>query len=274
MSAKRIGVMAAATFFLALGAFCLARPWRSFAAGSQTVGQNPTPNSAPAQANPSQETPPTPPALPARTQEQNAPGSIYKPAQAVSAADVPYPLQTAAEGIVAFNVSLDAAGAIRKISVLQGVPPLTAAAEQSLRGWKFAAASQDRSAEDSEMLVVFVFRHAVYIASPSRFTPIFPAKETGETRTGFIPPGILSIAYAGYPASTIASGAVVVQANVKPDGSTGNVSVVRDLQGGFGPLAIKAAKHWQFQAALRDGRPVPSKVVIAFVFSSRSLNPF
>jgi len=119
-----------------------------------------------------------------------------------------------------------------------------------------------------------VFRHAVYIANEPPFTPIFPAKESAETRRGFVAPGILSISYAGYPASTIAMGALVVQANVKPDGSVGGVSVVRDLPGGFGPLAIKAAKHWEFQAALRDGRPVPSKVAIAFVFSSRSLNPF
>jgi len=69
-------------------------------------------------------------------------------------------------------------------------------------------------------------------------------------------------------------GAVVVQARVKPDGLTGEVSVVRKLSGGFGPLAIDAAKHWKFQPASREGKPVPSNVAIAFVFSSRALNPF
>jgi hypothetical protein len=163
---------------------------------------------------------------------------------------------------------------VSKTTVLQNVPPFTAAAEQSLRNWKFAAASQERQPEDSEMLVAFVFRHAVYIANEPPFTPIFPAKEAGEARRGFIPSGILSMAYAGYPANTIAMGAVVVQVNVRPDGSAGAVSVVRDLEGGFAPLAIKAAKHWRFQAALREDKPVPSKVAIAFVFSSRALNPF
>jgi hypothetical protein len=274
MNGKQIGVIAAASFFLASGVLlCLGRPSRALAAGWPMAGQNPTSNSKTAQPNPaqpnqSQEAPP------ARTQDQNAARSAYKPARAVSAADVQFPFQTAADGTVVFSISLDARGEIKKISVLQDVPPFTAVAEQSLRGWKFAAASQDDKPEDSEMLVAFVFRHAVPIANEPPFTPIFPTKESGETRRGFIPPGILSIAYAGYPASTIAMGAVVVQANVNANGSTGKVSVVRDLQGGFAPLAITAAKHWQFQAALRDGRPVPSKVAIAFVFSSRALNPF
>lgn len=258
MNAKRIGVIATANlFFAAAVLFCLARPSPALAGGSPAAGQNQ-----------SQQTPP------ARAQDRNATRNPYKPARALSAEDVQFPFQTTADGVVIFKVSLDSGGQIRKTTVLQDVPPFTAAAEQSLRDWKFAPASQYRRPEDSEMLVAFVFRHAVYIADEPPFTPIFPAKESGEARRAFIPAGILYMAYAGYPASTIAMGAVVVQANVRPDGSTGAIGVVRDLEGGFAPLAIRAAKHWEFQAALRDGQPVPSKVAIAFVFSSRSLNPF
>jgi len=49
---------------------------------------------------------------------------------------------------------------------------------------------------------------------------------------------------------------------------------VREVAGGFAPLAMNAAKEWEFQSAMLDGKPVPSSVAIAFVFSSRSLNPF
>jgi len=269
MNAKRMSAIAAASLVFAAGVlFCLAGPSQTLAGDSPAAGQNATSNPPPLQPNQSQQTPP------ARTQDQNATRNPYKPARALSAADVQFPFQTTADGVVIFKVSLDSGGAMGKITVLQDVPPFTAAAEQSLRNWKFAAALQDSSPEDSEMLVAFVFRHAVYIAKEPPFTPIFPAKESGEARRAFIPSGILSMAYAGYPANTIAMGAVVVQATVRPDGAAGAVSVVRDLEGGFAPLAIKAAKQWRFQAALRDGRPVPSKVAIAFVFSSRSLNPF
>lgn len=245
MSPKPMRVIAAASFFLASGLLlCLGRPAEALSASSS------------------------------QTQDQNARRNPYTPARAASAADVQFPFQTAADGVVVFDVSLDAGGEVRNISVLNDVPPFTATARQSLRDWRFAAASQDGRPEDSEMLVAFVFRHAVYIANEPPFTPIIPSKDSAETRRGFIPPAILSISYAGYPASTIAMGAVVVQVSVKTGGSAGNVSVLRNLQGGFTPLALKAAKHWKFQAALRDGRPVPSKVAIAFVFSSRSLNPF
>jgi len=274
MSGIRMRMIAAATL-LSTAALLLCLTWvpRILAAGSQTTRQNPASGSRTAQTNPrlasqSQEVPP------ARPADQNAPRNPYRPAAALSAADVPFPLQTTADGVVVFSVSLGARGGVGKMDVLQDVPPFTAVAEESLRSWKFSGAALNGSPEDSEMLVAFVFRHAVYIANPPPFTPIVPAKESAETRRGLVPPGILSISYAGYPASTIAFGAVVVQASVRADGSTGGVSLVRDLPGGFGPLAINAAKHWHFQPALRDGRTAPAKVAIAFVFSSRSLNPF
>jgi hypothetical protein len=269
MSAKWMRVIAAASLlFVAVVLLGLVGTSGTLAASWPMAAQNPTSNPARVQASPSQEVPP------ARTPDQNAARNPYKPAGVVSAADVQFPFQTAADGVVVFSVSVGPGGEARKISLLKDVPPFTAAAERSLHGWKFAAASQNGRPEDSEMLVAFVFRHAVYIANEPPFTPLLPAKEAGETRRGFIPPGILSISYADYPARTIAIGAVVVQTNVRPDGSAGYVSVVRDLEGGFAPLAIKAAKRWRFLVALRDGQPVPSRVAIAFVFSSRSLNPF
>ena len=278
MSAKRTRVIAAAILFFAAGvSLSFVKLSRTLAAASPmarlTAQYNPAGNSAPSQPNSGQTDRPRE-IPPARTSDQNETRAAYKPARVLSAADVDFPFQTTADGIVVFDVSLDAQGAIKNISVLQDLPPFTAPAKQSLRNWKFAPASDNGRPEDSEMPVAFVFRHSVYIANELPFTPIVPKKDSDDTRRGFIPPGILSVSYAGYPASTIAMGAVVVQARVKPDGSTGEVTVVRKLAGGFGPLAIDAAKHWKFQPALRDGKPVPAHVPIAFVFSSRALNPF
>jgi Gram-negative bacterial TonB protein C-terminal len=269
MRAKWMRIIAVASVFLASG-FLLSqpKPGTILAAGAQGSAQSPAPNPRLAQPNETQETPPAP------TRDQNAARNGYKPATVVSAADVPFPFETSADGVVVFGVSLGSAGAISKIDVLQDVPPFTSATKQSLRNWKFAPASENGKAEGSEMPVAFVFRHAVYIAKEPPFTPLLAAKDSDGTPRGFVPPGILSISYAAYPANTIAMGAVVVQAEVRPDGSTGKVRVVRDLEGGFAPLAIDAAKHWKFQPASRNGRPLPSNVAIAFVFSSRALNPF
>ena len=278
MSAKRMRVIAAATlFFAASVSLSFVKPSQALAAGSRIAQlmarQNPSGNSTPSQPNSGQADRPRE-IPPDRTPDQSETRAAYKPTRVVSAADVDFLFQTTADGVVVFNVTLDAQGAIKKISVLQDLPPFTASARQSLQSWRFAPASANGRPEDSEMPVAFVFRHAVYIANEPPFTPIIPKADSDEARRGFVPPGILSVSYAGYPASTIAMGAVVVQARIKPDGSTGEISAVRKLPGGFLPLAIDAAKHWKFQPALRDGKPVPANVAIAFVFSSRALNPF
>ena len=159
MSAKRMRAIAVASLFLISGALlCIAQPSPALAAGALAGGQRAasTQNASPQQARP---------------QAQALTQSAFKPAKAISAADVQFPLQTTADGIVVFDVSLNAQGEVKKVTVLQDVPPLTEAAAQSLRGWKFAAASQNGSTQDSEMLVAFVFRHAVGLTPPPPFAP-------------------------------------------------------------------------------------------------------
>jgi len=194
----------------------------------------------------------------------------FEPPEVISASDVQYPLQTMAEGIVVADVSLSASGEIADINVVSDIPPLTDAAETSLRTWKFKPASRDGVSVVSQMMVAFVFRHAVTTGSPPLFKAAFPARQ----EDGYIPPGIFSARYADYPASTIAAGATVIQVEVDANGSTGKLDVVHGMEGGFVPLALKAAGQWQFHPAVLNGTHVASKVAVAFVFSSRALNPF
>lgn len=276
LTRRPILTIAAATVLFASGTWLSATGASPNGSGAaQTVGQNSGQNSTEGPGSAARQTnrPQQNPGLP--TPGQNAArDTMYKPAQAVSAADTLYPLQTSNEGIVVFDVSIGERGEVKRIQPLVNVSPFTAVAEQSLKNWKFAAATQNGRAEDSEMLVAFAFRHAVYLANPPALNGVFPSKGSEGGRSDFIAPAILYATYAGYPASTVAYGSIVVQANVRADGSTGEVSVLRDLPGGFAPIAIEAAKQWRFQSALRDGQGVPSKVAIAFVYSSRALNPF
>jgi hypothetical protein len=124
--------------------------------------------------------------------------------------------------------------------------------------------------EASWMLVAFVFRHAVKAWNPPVFDPVFASKE----QAGYMPAGIFTATYADYPTSTIAAGVTVVEVTIKADGIISTVKVVREMSGGFVPLAVKAARQWEFEPAMLNGTPVVSKVAIAFVFSSRALNPF
>lgn len=66
-------------------------------------------------------------------------------------------------------------------------------------------------------------------------------------------------------------GEVLLECIVQPDGSVGNIRVVRSLDSAFGldQEAVKAARQWRFQPGTRQGQPVAVLVTIAIAFTLR-----
>ncbi len=66
-------------------------------------------------------------------------------------------------------------------------------------------------------------------------------------------------------------GTVIVECVVLPDGTVGEVSVVKSLDPTFGldQEAIKAAKQWRFIPGRRNGQPVPVLITIELTFTLR-----
>jgi periplasmic protein TonB len=66
-------------------------------------------------------------------------------------------------------------------------------------------------------------------------------------------------------------GTVLLECVVRPDGSVGDVQILRSLDGVFGldQEAIKAAKQWRFAPGTRMGEPVPVVVTIELTFTLR-----
>jgi TonB family protein len=66
-------------------------------------------------------------------------------------------------------------------------------------------------------------------------------------------------------------GEVLLECIVQPDGSVGNIRVVRSLDSAFGldQEAIKAARQWRFAPGTKQGEPVPVLVTIAIAFTLR-----
>ena len=66
-------------------------------------------------------------------------------------------------------------------------------------------------------------------------------------------------------------GTVLVRAIVRPDGTVGDVRILRSLDPVFGldQEAVRAATQWLFQPALMNGKPVPFAVSIELVFTLR-----
>jgi TonB family protein len=68
-----------------------------------------------------------------------------------------------------------------------------------------------------------------------------------------------------------AQGIVAVEAVVNPDGSVGDVRVLRSFDPSFGldAEAVRAVKQWRFRPGSRQGRAVPMIVTIELTFSLR-----
>jgi TonB family protein len=66
-------------------------------------------------------------------------------------------------------------------------------------------------------------------------------------------------------------GVVLLEAVVQPDGTVGDVQIVRSLDPVFGldQEAIKAARQWRFIPGKRQGLPVPVLVTIELTFTLR-----
>jgi TonB family protein len=66
-------------------------------------------------------------------------------------------------------------------------------------------------------------------------------------------------------------GIVMVEAVVMPDGTVGQVQVIRSLDGTFGldQEALKAVRRWRFRPGTRFGQPVPVLVEIELTFTLR-----
>ena len=66
-------------------------------------------------------------------------------------------------------------------------------------------------------------------------------------------------------------GSVFLECVVRPDGSIGEVRIIRSLDSTFGLdlEAIKAARQWRFRPGTRLGEPVPVLVTIQLDFGLR-----
>jgi outer membrane biosynthesis protein TonB len=179
----------------------------------------------------------------------------FKPAEVISVGDIPYPVQSIADGVVVLDISLDEKGAITGRTVLRDIPSLTSAATSLVQSWKFSPASMRGKPEQSLIRVAFVFRPRAYFAASPAFTPIL--SEGGSNRAGqtYIPPGIVSVSYPQYPINAAAPGTVVVQVTVGRSSAIQRAKVVRDLPP-FTKFALNAVNKWRLQTATLDGKPV------------------
>jgi protein TonB len=91
---------------------------------------------------------------------------------------------------------------------------------------------------------------------------------------GVMPPQVVTKVRPQYTAQAMtakAQGMVTLEALVLPDGSVGDVRIVRSLDPVFGldQEAIRAVKQWRFAPGTRRGQPIPVLVTIELTFTLR-----
>jgi Gram-negative bacterial TonB protein C-terminal len=191
--------------------------------------------------------------------------ALFKPPEVTLASDIPYPIQSIADGVVVLDASLNDKGALTGLTAVRDVPSLTSPAMSAIRTWKFSPATRLGKPAPSTLRVAVVFRPRSYLRAAPSFTPILSEVDTNRVGQGYIPPGIVSITYPQYPINAAAPGTVVIQAIVGKSSAIQHLKVVRDLPP-FTQFALSAVPKWLFQAGTLDGKPVASNLAIAFVF--------
>jgi TonB family protein len=188
----------------------------------------------------------------------------YTPPEVTSAGDAYTPYNVVFDGLFVLDIGLSDEGEIQRIEALRDPGAMLGAAKNSVRTWKF----QPRA---SRLTVAFVYRPAndgnAGAVPPKDFAPVIPPARSDDGSDDYVPVGILTFAYPDYPVNSVIWGSVVVQATVDSAGDVKDVTLLHALAN-FDSFAQEALKQWRFRAATVHGKPVPSKIVIAFIFQS------
>jgi len=192
-------------------------------------------------------------------------GGKFVAPKLVSAGEISYPVNANSPGFVTLQLNLDGNANIQNVQVVRDVPPLTSAAQAAVQGWSFTAGTVNGSGAASSIQVTVVFNpfNPAGVGLPGG--GLGPTADTGSAP--YIPARVASATYAAYPSNTTALGTVVLDVRIGSGGDVKKVNVVHGVAALTGS-AITAARTWGFSPAKRNGKPVDSRTVVAFVFPS------
>jgi TonB family protein len=169
------------------------------------------------------------------------------------------PWNAVSGGIAAFEVSLDATGAVVGTSVVQDLAPFGAQLDDAIRSWRFEPAREGGKAVATRVLALGLFR------PPALH---FPAPDRPRYRDAVAPdelPWPTSVTVPPFPPRALGSGKVILEVDVSSEGA---VTAVRVLSAptAFDGAATDTARQWTYRPAARAGRPVESRAFLVFSF--------
>ena len=191
---------------------------------------------------------------------------MFSPPGVSAAANINYPIDSVASGIVVVAVSLDGAGLVKSKDVLRDIPSLTAHVAASIDTWHFKPATLDGKAVDSTIVVSVVFNPGDYRLGGAA-TPVLgkELKVLSPDAIGFLPPRIVAASWAEYPLNSVGQGAVILDALVSSTGHVTQIGPILKIPS-LTTASINAAKNWSFKPATFNGTPVTASTVVGYVF--------
>lgn len=88
----------------------------------------------------------------------------------------------------------------------------------------------------------------------------------------FDPPVVTTVVDVAYPLQSVASGTVVLEVSLDEFAKITDVRAVREIPSLTEP-AERSVRQWKVQPAKLDGKPVASKVPVAFSFVPPNVGP-
>jgi len=193
----------------------------------------------------------------------------YAPPEVTLAGDAYASSSVVFDGLFVLDIALSVEGRIQRINALRDPGSMLGAAKISVNAWKFQPASEGSKPTYSRLTVAFVYRPDNYgparAVPPTDFAPVIPPAQSDDGTDGYIPVGIVSFAYPDYPVNSVAWGSVLFQVTVDSAGDIKHLDLLHGMAN-FNSFAQEALKKWRFRAATLRGKPVTSKIVIAFIF--------
>lgn len=190
----------------------------------------------------------------------------YTPPDIAAGNYLSYPIKSVASGVVVVAVNLDSAGRIEKTEVLRDIPSLSAPLLLAIDKWTFKPAALGGKAVNSTIVVNILYNPSDYRLGGAMAPAL--GKELRvltPNAAGFVPPKIISAAWAEYPLNSVAQGSVILDARVSPQGHVSQITPVWRNQS-LTTASVEAAKDWTFHPATRNGEALAANAVVGYVF--------
>ena len=155
-------------------------------------------------------------------------------------------------------------GKVQKVEVRRNFACLTQVAVTAVKDWKFSPATLAGKAIASRMPVAVAFESQVSAPNPFPLPELVP-QTAAAVQAEFQPVEVMRAGLPSFhPGYTFAQGTVGLEVTVGAKAEVEEITVLRDIPP-FTASAKTVVGDWRFMAATFNGRPVRSKILLAFV---------